>query len=527
MLGASAAQAQSGIEQGELPAIPGAGAASGEIGLAGEPWSGIGAEEARKILGRLALPPASATLADLLRRLLADPGGATDPGLVAVRLEALMRTGAFAELRTLAAAGGKGLAGSSVMEAEAALALGDDEAGCGIARDAASAGGAGREIQTRAILATAFCSAAKGDAAAAGLVADLLRDQGVEAPLPLAALEAIAENKTAKLPTGAEMGLIELKYLALLGDRAGTRLAQPLPPGLAAALAAETRVGPELRLDAAERAAAGNALSPDRLLRLYGEVKLPREALANPLASALEGPMQRALLSQAAAASEDRARKARLVRALAASLDADDLGAVSGAVLAPLLRELAPGPDLAWLTDTAVEALIAAGEIDAAAAWDEAGRAAGPDPTRWRMPIDLGARQSPQDRAAALSEAEQMAADNLLEPETLQRLVTVLDALEYNIPIPLWQAAAALPQSNAGHLPETGLLSRLQAAAEQRQAGRVILLVASALGGDRPSESHLLALGDSIRALKAVGLEPAARRLAVEAVLPLWPRASP
>jgi len=44
------------------------------------------------------------------------------------------------------------------------------------------------------------------------------------------------------------------------------------------------------------------------------------------------------------------------------------------------------------------------------------------------------------------------------------------------------------------------------------------------LGTDGPEGANILALGDSIRALKRVGLEADARRLGLEALLPTLPR---
>ena len=51
-----------------------------------------------------------------------------------------------------------------------------------------------------------------------------------------------------------------------------------------------------------------------------------------------------------------------------------------------------------------------------------------------------------------------------------------------------------------------------------------MLLVMKALGPNGAEDAHLIALGDSIRALKRAGLEPDARRLGLEALLPTWPR---
>jgi hypothetical protein len=105
----------------------------------------------------------------------------------------------------------------------------------------------------------------------------------------------------------------------------------------------------------------------------------------------------------------------------------------------------------------------------------------------------------------------------------LQRLVTALDALGEEVPIPLWDLAAKNPQPDDGYLPPTGLLSALKEAADAGDTGRTILLAAAAFGPDGPQGAHLIALGDGLRALRRVGLDTAARRLAFEALYAHWP----
>jgi hypothetical protein len=105
----------------------------------------------------------------------------------------------------------------------------------------------------------------------------------------------------------------------------------------------------------------------------------------------------------------------------------------------------------------------------------------------------------------------------------LQRLVTALDALGEEVPIPLWDLAAKTPQPDDGYLPPTGVLSTLKQAADAGETGRTILLAAAAFGPDGPQGAHLIALGDGLRALKRVGLDAEARRLAFEALYAHWP----
>jgi hypothetical protein len=64
----------------------------------------------------------------------------------------------------------------------------------------------------------------------------------------------------------------------------------------------------------------------------------------------------------------------------------------------------------------------------------------------------------------------------------------------------------------------------LQEAAKHEEKARVLLLTLGALGGRGAEGVHVIVLGDTIRALKRVGFEGEARRLALEALLASWPR---
>jgi hypothetical protein len=67
------------------------------------------------------------------------------------------------------------------------------------------------------------------------------------------------------------------------------------------------------------------------------------------------------------------------------------------------------------------------------------------------------------------------------------------------------------------------MLSALKEAADKGDTGATILLAAAAFGPDGPQGAHLIALGDGLRALKRVGLDAEARRLAFEALYAHWP----
>src|SRR5262249_37352238 len=129
-------------------------------------------------------------------------------------------------------------------------------------------------------------------------------------------------------------------------------------------------------------------------------------------------------------------------------------------------------------------------------------------------------------RQSGLAFLDDLAARGRLGAGSLHRVVTVLDALDITVPLRLWEAAGRVAQPTGGHLPETGVLAELAQAAQQKESGRTIFLVVRALGPDGPDGANVLALGDSLRALKRTGLEADARRLGAEALFGVWPRTS-
>ena len=142
----------------------------------------------------------------------------------------------------------------------------------------------------------------------------------------------------------------------------------------------------------------------------------------------------------------------------------------------------------------------------------------------WRALIDIaeGARPATQQDMRPL---EDLAVQGRLDSALLHRLATVLDALNYSVPLPLWERASSTPQPAGGHLPETGVLTELQDAAKKREFGRTVLLTMKTLGPNGAEGAHMIALGDSIRALRRTGLEPDAHSLGFEALFTAWPRA--
>jgi hypothetical protein len=189
--------------------------------------------------------------------------------------------------------------------------------------------------------------------------------------------------------------------------------------------------------------------------------------------------------------------------------------------MAQALAQSSQGRDTqaASFAETGVRVAALAG--DDQAAWDLTEQA-GDRVRSWQLLLVTTDPLSERARSA-LDGGVDIALKAGLPGPLLQRLVTALDALGEEVPIPLWDLAAKTPQPDDGYLPPTGLLSTLKEAADAGDTGRTILLAAAVFGPDGPQGAHLIALGDGLRALKRVGLDAEARRLAFEALYAHWP----
>jgi hypothetical protein len=190
-------------------------------------------------------------------------------------------------------------------------------------------------------------------------------------------------------------------------------------------------------------------------------------------------------------------------------------------MLAPVVGQLWPSPETGMLAEPAIEIALAGGEYEQARRWAETTASL----QHWLALIDLvDPGGVVRGRAPGLASVEELAARGRLSGDVLHRLATVLDALDIDVPMGLWEAAGRTPQPASGYLPETGVLADLAQSAQRKDTGRTVLVALRALGPNGTEGANILALGDTVRALKRAGLERDARRLALEALFALWPR---
>ncbi len=383
-----------------------------------------------------------------------------------------------------------------------------------------------------------YCGAAAGNPAAAGLAAQLAREQGGISEATLSALDAIAAGDAPALAATGRISVFDWRLAEASGKAAGLNWpVDRFEPAALRAVGMSTAASPALRLAAAEAAARFYALDPVELADVYRQQPFSAADLAQGQAAKVDGPMRRALLFKAAEADRTPLKRTRLVRAALDDARRAGLYRQVAAALARTVEEIRPVAEVGWFTETAVEVLVAGGRFDVARRWLESAAALSPGdgrpgnrallpPAYWGALVDIAEAGPLPSRGASLVFVEEAALRGRFTPEGLHRLATVLDALDYHVPIRLWEAASRAPQPTQGFLPATGVLAELQDAVRKRDTLQVTALMFKVLGPDGPEGAHMIALGDAVRALRRVGLEVDARAVAFDALFGLWPRGS-
>lgn len=499
-------------------------------------WNGMTLETIEASLSTLQIPPRSPALHRLFRRLMtadALPHGVaqSDSRLAAVRVEALDKSGLIEEASTLLRSQGSGASDPilSLLVARTAITRGDRDEGC---RTIAEMNTGGSDLPAAlkgaSILVRAYCATVAGKRESAQLQVALARDEGVEESAGLGAIDAIATGSKPVLKKGEKVGPIDWRILELAGPIDARDLVETAGPGVLAIVSRDRATEPATRLAAAERAAQLNAISPADLAKAYREFGGGEPGSEGPAALA----QQHAAMFQSAVEETTPLKKARLIRSFLDEARKAGLYWVALQMIAPAAQSIQKVPEIGWFAETGIETAIASGDAGGARAWAQFGAALntpGAAPVNldhWQALADL-ADPSPRDgRSQHLNAVQDLAARGRFSPEQLHRLATVLDALDIQVPIPLWELASRTPQPEQGFLPATGVLTSLAEAAKKKEFGHTVLLVMQAIGPDGAEGAHMISLGDSIRALRRAGLDEEARALALEALFMGWPRAA-
>ncbi len=522
------------IERGDLAPVM----SSDGTGLPFELWRGLSVNEIEALFASVEIPPRSPALHALWMRLItADAGspggGEQEQRMAALRAEALDRSGVPHDARELLLKRTTAAdAVAQLIEARTGIELGEKDKGCDSAKALAGSSAAmPKRLKAEAIVLAGYCAAASGNLPGAGIGAEMARENGLDGALGPDMLDALALGAKPELPKGRKITLVDYRMLKLGGMTDLGALIPQASPALLAVLATEADSDDATHLAAAEAAAAANALKPIDLANIYragspqgadGEDLGALDALSNDLAP------RRATLFRAIEAEQTPQKKTRQIRAFLDSARRAGFYWPALQLMAVSTRTLNPAPEIGWFAETAIETALASGDFERARAWAnsdaQVASPSGGDLRHWLALADIADAKLAGPRGANLDSVERLALTGRFDPVLLHRLATVLDALDTHIPVPLWEAASRTPQPSTGHLPDTGVLSALQEASKKKEFGHTVLLAMKTLGPTGAEGAHMIALGDSIRALKRAGLESEARALGLEALFATWPR---
>lgn len=516
------------VDRGELAPVM----ATDGSALPFELWRGLDVAGVEKLISEIEIPPRSPALHSLWKRLITSDvtppsGDTTNQKFQALRLDVLYRSGlakAAAEEIGRQPAGQDALL--TVLAARNELASGNTAKSCDLIHQTANLKSEmPKRLKGEAVMMSGYCSAVANDAAGAGLAGELAREEGLETSPGLDALDAISVSAKPKFRQIKHLNLLDYLLAEKAGANIDAELVSKSEPALLVYIANATDKPVALRLAAAEGATRLNALTPDALAQIYRSIPAPEKVDAR-LASEAGGPERRAALFKAAEGEHTPMKKTRIIRAFLD--DAKKAGFLFQALqmMGTAAESINPQPETSWFAETGVEIALATGKYDLARRWiglADASQSGGQGLDHWLALADI-ADPALSPRGDSLQKLESQTVSGRFTPDMLHRLATVLDALNYNVPIPLWEAASRTPQPNTGFLPETGVLSELQDASKKKEFGRTVLLAMKTLGPNGAEGAHMIALGDGIRALKRAGLEADARRLGLEALLGGWPR---
>ena len=510
------------VERGELAPV-----LSENSGLPVAMWQGLDAGAVEQLVGPLDLPSKSAELESLWIRLMQPDGEARQsPKIRAVRAEALFRSGKLAEAsKALRSKDGEKLAPVlSALRARVEIILGNVDAGCSAVTDAGrQKSKLPRKLRGEIAVLVGYCAVHKGNRSAAGLAAELAREERYKSRFTLAVLNSISTGRRVRRVLPKQVTAIDYLLLKKAGFSQAKRLVPQATPALLAVLATDESLSSDVRILAAEEAAKRNVILPAGLARAY------RSYRPGSLSSAPSDGIRRAEQFQIVESVPTPLRRTRAIRALIDSARRVGLGSSVMVAVKPFVDEIRPAQEISWFAFTAIEASLAAGDYQSILPWlalSQASDRVYSEPlSHWQLLANI-ANPERNPRDTNLVPLERVLARNQLAGPQLHRLATVLDALDYNVPLPIWDAANRAPKPKTGQLPPTGVLTQLLEASKKKEAVRTVLLVMRTLGRDHPRDAHLIALGDSVRALKRAGLLREAKRLAFEAVFSAWPRPS-
>lgn len=534
--GRSTADGAIRIESLDSLAIDTAGTLSARIGgLDTALWHGTPGPIAERLVRLLPAAPDSHGLRDLSRRLLLTAGPVpkdiTAPGaLLTQRAERLLAMGALDELSALARALPNDFMtpGLARVLAEHAFAVDDDATACALNDRLA-----GDSSDPFWIKVGVVCDYRTGNMAKVEFGARLLAEvSAADALLVELAQAAVTGNTSAPSAlAGAEPVHVALARVASLSIDPDVTAVASLP-ALVALSTGDASPPFTTQLAAAEKAERAGAIEAEGVTHLYTEVSLQVDTLDTALgvAETDPGPYARAILWRVAEAQTVPVARAQAIAKAFEIAENKTTWHQTARLFGGLLASLQPSPVLDWFTEDAVRGLIAADRHAVAAPWIERLRrlAASGDPaarTAWHRLWPL-ARIAGGEALATFDAATVdgwwdwlKRDDRRAASSRAAATLALMDRLGAPIGSGAWRGLAAVPTAERYVTPSAAFVLGLRSAATEGRLGETVTLAVAALGEVPLDTVDPMAIAEIVSAMRLVGLERDARRLATEAAL--------
>lgn len=490
-----------------------------EGGLPRTLWEGTSRSFVIAALPQLT-PSTSPALQDLARRLLLSDGlspagedPADHPVLLTLRLDRLLALGLVAESATLVGTLPRTVSDDGLDRDRIELLFAGNDVT-----------GACREVQERIARyqdywwdrALVACQALMGDGVKASLGLSLLREQKV-APDPAfdALIDALGGHPR-RVETLSDPSPLRLALLAAAK--------QPLPPdalmtaGPAALYgwATDDGIPPVQRLAAAERAALFGALPPADLAEIYVQVGGRAEEPAGPSkgGQSAEDPRHRAALYATARSAQSAGERMAALAALVADARARGTFPLIAQVVAPMVEDMTPEAGPGSFGADAARVLLARGKPGQALQW--LGTINDP-PLRLIQHIAAGGPSSDgvallRDAVATLIRRDKVAGAH--QADLLMALLIAFDE-----PTGTLDDVPLVASARVTVLPSAALWNQQEQAAIGKRVGETVLTTLLLANAGNSLTAEPIVLARAATGLRAVGLDQAARALAVEAAL--------
>ena len=533
-------------------------------GLGAEMWLGTDRAIVEKLLPQLPVSSSSATMRDLMRRLLLSvarvpEGKSSGLSLVATRIKLLAAMGDLVAVNTLLNVTPGRAANEELarIETEIRFMSNDNARACALA---------GGQIRTQDVdfwqKAFFFCQALAGEHDKAALGISVMRESGNQDAIFFSLIESLASGTSPTLTTLANPTPLHLAMARVAKAKLPSDVISSNHPGILRTIAISPNAPVELRLEAAERAEAAGAIPVDSLRQLYSSVTFSREDLANPLSRAESkgGPMTRALLYHTSLTQTVPTAQAEIMaKALSSGRDEGRYASVVRVFL-PVLKSIPPSAELLWFAPEAVRGLLLVGDTLAAEAWFALIRASAlfnkeaGDAISQLMPVVrlMGSSEAAEWNTTRLTSWWESVKDRKDAADDASLLYSLFDALGEPVPSQSWEKLISANAQKKVSMPNPSLWFRLIEATEAASLGtpekkiatssetasdavsdkivvappklrsrvaETILLSLLALGKDGPAGASPFLLRQVILSIRTAGFDKEARAMAVEAAL--------